>query len=311
MTVDTFRVVPVDSVSGSEILDAVEQAFGRPRGEAWYEWKHREGPWGASKGLVAVDEDGVVGVRLLLPWRMRFGREEITALRAVEAASVPRAQGRGVFRMLNRSLMEQVVSGDSATFLFSTPNRFSRGGYRKLGWMPLPPVAHGYHLPLVGWGAADIVSIDEALAGFLAPSALQHRRRIATAWSPAALRWRTDPRSGNRYAASRLRQGATPNGLLYQVMSRRRVRMLSIVYVWGSRTEVRALIGGTARREGALVALATVGRGALEVPAGPSFRRGGSLLMVWAAPDGTRYRGWPIDDLGSWSMSIADLESVL
>lgn len=309
MTVSALRLLPAEDVGPDEILSAIEEAFGRPRGDDWFAWKHLDGPWGPSRGLVAVDDLGVAGVRLLLPWRVRFGEEEIIALRAVEAASVPRAQGRGIFKMLNTALMKRVASEDERTFLFSTPNQLSRGGYRKLGWAPLAPVAHGYHLPLRRAAATENVTLDEALEDLPEGAVDRGRPRIATAWTSTALRWRIDPRTGNRYSASRLRHGSEPNGLLYRILSKRRIRILSVVHTWGARSDLRALIGGTARRERAPIVLAPVGSGADAIPLRSALHRGRSLLMVWSA-SGTG-NGWPVMQTEEWSLSMADLESVL
>ena len=307
-----MRLIPVEDVSPSDVLLAIEQAFGQSRGSAWFEWKHREGPWGPSTGLAALDDDGIVGVRLLLPWRVRLGDQEINAFRAVEAASVPRAQGRGVFKMLNKELMERAASEDAWTFLFSTPNKLSRGGYAKLGWIPLQTVVHGYHLPLRRRsGTIEIVSPQQMLADIPMTSPEAAGNAIQTAWTPSALRWRTDPRTGNSYSASFLREGSAPNGLIYRILPRRRIRVLSIISAWGSRGELRALVAGTARMERAVLVLAPVGPGAAETSIGPAVRRGGSLLMVWSTPDDRGEHRWPITEPGAWSLTMADLESVL
>ena len=211
--------------------------------------------------------------------------------------------------MLNRQLMEHVASEGDWTFLFSTPNQLSRGGYRKLGWTPLAAISHGYHLPLRRAAATERVTLDEAFGDGPEIAVGQGRPLIATAWTSTSLRWRIDPRTGNRYSACRLRHASEPNGLFYRILSKRRIRILSVVYAWGGRADLLALIGGTARRERAPVVLAPVGAGAAANPLRPALHRGESLLMVW--PTGRTGGGWPILEAEGWSLTMADLESVL
>ncbi|GAA2094119.1 hypothetical protein GCM10009759_21360 [Kitasatospora saccharophila] len=112
------------------------------RSAEFFDWKHRENPFGSSPGLVAVAPDGrVVGVRLFLRWCWRGrdgsgeGGREVRAVRPVDTATHPDFQGRGIFRRLTTELLEQVC-GD-AELVFNTPNGNSLPGYLKMGWREL------------------------------------------------------------------------------------------------------------------------------------------------------------------------------
>ena len=76
---------------------------------------------------------GLIGVRLFLPWRFRQGQSVYRALRPCDTVTVPRARGMGVFRSLTETAMNAV--GDDIDFYFNTPNRQSRPGYLKMGYV--------------------------------------------------------------------------------------------------------------------------------------------------------------------------------
>jgi hypothetical protein len=307
----TPDLVPITELGADDLLEVVEQAFGRHRGHDWFDWKHREGPWGPSTGLAAVDDSGCVGVSLLLPWRFRFGDETIDALRAVEAATVPRARGRGVFTRLNAVLDPHEHRGASCQLLFATPNALSREGLVKLGWSKLGPIPHAYRLtPVTAWsagGSADIVGMD----GLDQMPAAAAGSRIATAWTAAAMRWRIDPRSGHDYRVAHLEHADAPTGLVYRIASRRRTRILAAIAAWGPLAGRRALTAGAARQERAPLVLDTAGPGALPLVPGRSLRRGSSLLMMTWRDDGWPSARWPLGSERDWALTFADLEGVI
>ena len=110
---------------------------GGPTGERtaeFFGWKHRENPFGASPGLVAEDDGRLVGLRLMLRWRFASGNRTIDAVRAVDTATHPDYQGRGIFKCLTLRLLD-TLNGDAA-FVFNTPNEQSLPGYLRMGWQP-------------------------------------------------------------------------------------------------------------------------------------------------------------------------------
>lgn len=103
----------------------------------FFAWKHQDNPFGSSPGLVAVHEGRVVGVRLFLRWRLEAAGEPVLAVRAVDTATDPQFQGRGIFRRLTLELLEQLDAAGEAHLVFNTPNTNSRPGYLKMGWQPV------------------------------------------------------------------------------------------------------------------------------------------------------------------------------
>lgn len=303
ITVEAYR--PEDAEAA---LAVINDAFGFERSSDWFAWKHLNGPWGPSSGAIASDDDGPVGVRLLLPWLFLLGSTEVLAYRAVEAATVPRARGQGVFSALNRSLMEQVASREEPTFIYSTPNEMSRDGYRKLGWTWLEPVRHEYRLAPIGCVPRRGATRLEGRAA-LTTFALRQSpyERIRTSWDPAALRWRFDQRSGNRYRALALRSSEGTGGIVYRRIVTRRIPTLLPLLTWGRAELVHGATAIVARDEQTPIML-DVHEPMRGLKLG--IQRGDSLLSVWA-PDQRWIHDHRVGEVNSWAVSFADLESVL
>lgn len=299
----SITLVPVSDLADDAVVEVIVSAFGKARTPEWFMWKHRDAPWGPSDGMAAIDHRGrVAGVRLLLPWGVRYRRRrERVASRAVEAATAPWAQGGGVFTHLNTTVMAAARLRPWA-LLFSTPNHRSRNGYAKLGWRLLPHIAHVYR-PVAPLGPA-VEQGEHVLDDFVRDD----EEGIATAWTPARLRWRLDPRSGVQYGIARLSAADEPNGLVYRVLVQRGLRMLGVLLAWGRPAAQAALLRGVARTERAVLLHAVTGPGTL-----PGMRgrpHGGSVVAVWQHPS-PDCPPWPVEDIARWRLAMIDLEGVL
>ena len=100
----------------------------------FFDWKHRRNPFGASPAWVALADDAIVGFRTFLRWEFEHpdGRPR-RAVRAVDTATAPAHQGRGVFRALTTTAVAEMTDED-VDFVFNTPNAQSRPGYLRMGW---------------------------------------------------------------------------------------------------------------------------------------------------------------------------------
>lgn len=124
-------------------VDAIVELAGRALGwaaderdRAFFRWKHLENPFGASPGWAAHDGDRMVAFRTLLRWRFSQAGTPLEMVRAVDTATDPEYQGRGLFRRLTtRAVEELTAAGIDA--VFNTPNDQSRPGYLKMGWSAL------------------------------------------------------------------------------------------------------------------------------------------------------------------------------
>src|SRR5688572_19633653 len=93
---DTGAVVTLlrDALGGWPIIEGVEADWDP---EAFFEWKHRRSPFGASHVIVALARGQVVGVRAFMPWRLTSGAGDVDALHSADAATRPELQRSGVF----------------------------------------------------------------------------------------------------------------------------------------------------------------------------------------------------------------------
>jgi hypothetical protein len=142
--------------------------------------------------------------------RWRFTRDGTTwsAIRAVDTATHPEYQGRGIFRRLTTSSLE-VLRSEGVGHVFNTPNEQSRPGYLKMGWEQVGklPVGVRFRSPAAaaralrarvpadkwslptdaGTAATSVLDDDGELADLIASLKSD---RIRTDLSPEVLRWR-------------------------------------------------------------------------------------------------------------------------
>ena len=103
--------------------------------EALFRWKHLENPFGRSIAFVADLDGEIVGLRTFMRWRFSRSGEggEVLAVRAVDTATSPLVQRKGVFSRLTTRALDAAES-EGVAFVFNTPNDRSLPGYLKLGW---------------------------------------------------------------------------------------------------------------------------------------------------------------------------------
>ncbi|MBL7858461.1 MAG: GNAT family N-acetyltransferase [Cyclobacteriaceae bacterium] len=105
-----------------------------PKSESYWRWKHIDNPFGRSPVVVAVEGDQLIGVRAFMRWEWRMGEQILKAVRAVDTATHPEYQGKGIFRKLTLQLVEQCRE-EGVDFIYNTPNAQSMPGYLKMGWV--------------------------------------------------------------------------------------------------------------------------------------------------------------------------------
>ena len=311
----SVRAASVDDEPG--ILAVLSEAFDRPLSDEWFAWKHREGPWGPSRGWVAVADDEVVGVRLFVPWMLATPTGPVAIGRAMDGAVAPKAQRRGIFSRLVQAEMEYQQVDPTWPVLYSTSVPASRDAYLKAGWSvfsvagemgPLRPgrrAAAGLDWDILG---------DDTVARDVAPATPSGRPIAATAWTVEALRWRTDPRSGHDYRSVRLADSDHPHGAIVRRTSSQGLATLVVVHAWGPTAEQAAVVDAAGRALGARAWLR------IAPPAGTprrgwgrlARRRDVSTVSVWsAAPDPTTAIGFDPLTAGGWAFSHADLEGTM
>lgn len=118
------------------IIELLKLSLGEslmPKSEAFWRWKHVENPFGISDVLLGFEEGQLIGVRAFMRWEWKLKNKIYKAVRAVDTATHPDHQGKGIFSRLTLQLVEHCKK-EGIDFIFNTPNKISKPGYLKMGW---------------------------------------------------------------------------------------------------------------------------------------------------------------------------------
>ena len=141
----------------SAIIDILKLSLGEstiPKSESLWNWKHELNPFGRSFVLLAEENEKLVGVRAFMQWEWEWNGQTYKSIRAVDTATHPEHQGKGIFKKLT---LQQVgfCKEQGISFVFNTPNNQSKPGYLKMGWVEqgrlplkfklLRPLSMAYH----------------------------------------------------------------------------------------------------------------------------------------------------------------------
>jgi hypothetical protein len=183
------------------VLELLAGSLGWDRDDAFaafFAWKHEQNPFGPSPAWVAEVDGETVGFRTFLRWRFEHPDGRVrNAVRAVDTATSPAHQGRGIFRTLTLTAVEELTA-EGVDFVFNTPNAQSRPGYLRMGWstvgrLPLVARVGGFssalrmrasRVPAERWPVATTAGVD-------APSLLADDRvcdLLASVGPPAGFR---------------------------------------------------------------------------------------------------------------------------
>ncbi|MCM4158768.1 GNAT family N-acetyltransferase [Antarcticibacterium flavum] len=119
-----------------QILEVLKASLGETsskKTEEIWRYKHIENPFGESLVLVAVEAGIIIGVRAFMRWKWQKGDEIFSTFRAVDTATHPDYQGKGIFKKLTLKALE-IGKERGDHFVFNTPNAQSKPGYLKMGW---------------------------------------------------------------------------------------------------------------------------------------------------------------------------------
>lgn len=332
--VDIRPAAPEDE---PRVLDLLDASLGGGAVGAWtpelFHWKHTENPFGPSFMLVAESGGRIVGLRAFMRWRFEVAGRNVSAVRAVDTATHPDHQGRGIFSRLTLEALD-ALRGE-VDLVFNTPNEKSLPGYLKMGWRSLGKVPVSVRVlrpvrvlrrirrlqeagqpdsaPPVGEAtrASEILTGD-AVERFL-EAAQRPSSRLTTRRTPEYLRWRYGDGSGLGYRAVRLGDRGTLRGLaIFRVRPRGLLWESTVAEVitrpgdMGAARRLLQRVGRSTRvdhvachvsRRSSLAAPARLA-GFLPVPMGVTF-------VVNVLTDGLE-----VDPsvLRSWNLSLGDLE---
>ncbi len=119
-----------------EILEVLKASLGEissKKSEDVWRYKHIDNPFGRSLVLLATEEEKIIGVRAFMRWNWQKCDQVFSAFRAVDTATLPDHQGKGIFKKLTLKAIE-IAEENGDHFIFNTPNAQSLPGYLKMGW---------------------------------------------------------------------------------------------------------------------------------------------------------------------------------
>ena len=132
LTIRPMRDADLDAVV-KLLTTSLGPAPGGADRRALFVWKHLENHFGRSIALVAEDDEGLLGLRAFMRWEFDGPGGPYRAVRAVDTATHPRAQRRGIFSRLTTAALE-ACREDGVDLVYNTPNEKSLPGYLKMGW---------------------------------------------------------------------------------------------------------------------------------------------------------------------------------
>jgi GNAT superfamily N-acetyltransferase len=218
-----------------QIVSLLKASLGEdlmPKSERYWRWKHIDNPFGASPVLVAVDENQIVGVRAFMRWAWTSSKGRVESVRAVDTATHPDFQGKGIFSKLTRALLETCKT-KNYDLVFNTPNSKSLPGYLKMGWEKAGKLPVSLQMINPMKMLANTVGVDfhpklfseqnqlsyflshEDLASLLSSVQQTFSAQYVTAHTVPSLKWRYQNVPVEQYYAAGLETNRVLKGVLF------------------------------------------------------------------------------------------------
>jgi GNAT superfamily N-acetyltransferase len=285
-----------------------------------FRWKHIDNPFGASPIWLAQIDGQIAGYRAFMRWELVDASGRLwRAVRAVDTATHPDFQRRGIFSRLTMHAVDEMAE-DGVDIVFNTPNTQSRPGYLKMGWIDVGrlPVALRPTSPLAmmrllrartaaekwsevsttGLPAADVLG-DPTLGALV--DSQPGSSGLATALSTQVLRWRysLEPLRYRAWAPSGLADGT----VFFRVRLRGTARECSVGLVLapdGSGAQSRSLVQDLSKAVDADYVLRV----------GSPDARSGFFPLPGQGPRLTarRINSDPPPDVSAWQFQLGDIE---
>lgn len=281
-----LKIQELDESSLSGALRVLSDQFGPQFNATWFRWKHRSNPWGPSLGWVAVEGREVVGVRLMLRWRLTSSGGPVDALRPCDTVTAPQARGKGVFSALVRHALDE--GGQHGELVFNTPNSQSMPGYLKIGFRRWATV--GQRLVLILRRATTLSD---------SPSPPMPVEALKTDMSAQFIDWRYRSNPVFSYGVWGI-AGDEPNGIVTRSRRSRGLSTMVVSELWGGDAARRELVRAAASQTG--TSLVWINERDRDVVGGISLRSSSTEV--------TRYDLKP-SRRSSPHFSVGDVENVI
>jgi len=225
------------------IVDLLKKSLGEelmPKSEEYWRWKHVSNPFGKSPALLAFEDGKLVGVRAFMRWQWMYHGQRFESVRAVDTATHPDYQGRGIFKKLTLALLDYCKT-QGWHFVFNTPNQSSKPGYLKMGWKEAGklPININLSRPFsIALQAAGVWKKERAeqhdpnivkylnhagAASLIEESHRQHHDKVITAHTPQSLLWRYNDVVVAKYHVCGLHSGDSLDALFFYRLKQSRL----------------------------------------------------------------------------------------
>lgn len=222
------------------IVDLLKKSLGEtlmPKSEAFFRWKHFDNSFGASKILLAKEQQDIIGLRAFMYWDWMMGDQHRKSVRAVDTATDPAHQGKGIFKKLTLMAVES-CKAEGVDLVFNSPNPASRAGYLKMGWvdagrMPVlfkpGSIFPKKYTPETNDFISEIYSLNNACAVWDGLDLPKSNKTWYTPLSVSYLKWRYRDCPTIKYGAI---AGDTGFGMVFRIKSIKSFRELRICEIW-------------------------------------------------------------------------------
>lgn len=130
-----------------EVVGLIKKNLNPGYSEEILKWKHLKSPFGPSIGLVAVNEDRIVGVVFAALYVFQNNSfERVTAIRFFDACTESDQRGKGIFKSLMANGLK-ILEG-KYDFSLSNPNEASLKGHLRVGYRE-PRVERYYEIGII------------------------------------------------------------------------------------------------------------------------------------------------------------------
>jgi len=249
-----MTIRPATAEDLPQMLALAKQSLGELSGmrtEAYWRWKHEQNPFGKSPVLLAFEGELLIGLRAFMPWRFRYEGKTMQAYRAVDTATHPEHQGKGIFSKLTMAMIDQVKQGEPA-IIFNTPNGKSMPGYLKMGWKVVGKTRLRvcvHPVNILRHRLSNTTAVEPAPVVF--PDDIE---ALLTAWHTAHtgvvmtndhlpyLRWRYQQIPMLKYGLHVARQGSSTAMIIYRIKQSKSICELRLVEVYYVGPERRAVV---------------------------------------------------------------------
>jgi len=303
-----------------KIIQLLKKSLGEslmPKSEAYWKWKHIDNPFGKSPVWVAEEDGAIVGVRVFMRWSWRSKNSSYHAIRAVDTATDPRCQGKGIFKKLTVGLLQECEE-KNIDLVFNTPNNQSKPGYLKMGWQEVGklPVNLSIRKPInllrnkfSTYNKTSFLKVNSSYDFSLSraiekvsDSNFLPTENLRTTYSKDYLKWRYQQIPNISYYANQNDDAC----IFFRIKSGALGRELRICDTFGSLEAISALIGEASKKISNYDYLSLEGFSNIKMPGLLSFKRS-------IGPDVT-IRSLACKDLSNfnkfnrWTPTLGDLE---